>query len=212
MAKFAYKLRDRVAKIQNHVASVGAKVELRRRVLDAVGRDARVFDAFAGAGEMYKAVWCEAAGYAGCDKRWYRDERLCWVADNRRVLRTVDLSAYSIFDLDAWGSPWEQALIVAARRRVEPGERIGVVLTEGSGLTMSAGSLPHALAAVAGMSPKVAGTARLRDEIVDRAVAGLAKRMGCKVCHRWQAKGKTGARMTYIALVLVGCSPSGGKS
>src|SRR5690554_6431354 len=119
MAKFADKLGNKIAKVQNHAASVGAKVILRRRVLDAVGRDARVFDAFAGAGEMYQAIWCEAAGYAGCDQRWYRDERLCWVADNRRVLRTVDLSAYSIFDLDACGSPWEQAVIVAARRKVE---------------------------------------------------------------------------------------------
>lgn len=204
MAAFGKQLGARVAKVQNHAGASSAKIEIRRRVLDAIGADALVFDAFAGAGMMYRAVWFSAAGYAGCDQRWYRDERLCWAADNRRVLRSIDLAPYTIFDLDAWGSPWEQALIVAARRTVAPGERIGVVLTEGSGLKMRQGHLPKALAQIAGLGMHVAGTARLREEIVSRAVVGLAKKMACRAVQRWQAKSATGSAMTYIGLVLEG--------
>src|SRR5262252_2796473 len=87
-----------------------AKIEIRRNLLAAI-KPARVFDAFAGAGELHDAVWCEAAEYVGCDEKWFRDHRLMYVADNRRVLRAVDLTAFNIFDLDAYGSPWEQALI-----------------------------------------------------------------------------------------------------
>jgi hypothetical protein len=65
---------------------------------------------------MWTHVWREAAGYVGCDLKWFADERCCYVADNRRVLRCADLSSFTCFDLDAYGSPWEQALIVAARR------------------------------------------------------------------------------------------------
>ena len=63
---------------------------------------ASVFDAFAGEGQMFKAVWCQAARYVGCDKdAWYpQDERMAFAkCDNRRVLRAVDLRGYNIFDL-----------------------------------------------------------------------------------------------------------------
>jgi hypothetical protein len=42
-------------------------------------------------------------------------------ADNTRVLRAIDLSRFSIFDFDAYGSPWVQAVILADRRRVARG-------------------------------------------------------------------------------------------
>jgi hypothetical protein len=34
-------------------------------------------------------------------------------ADNRRVMRTVDLALFSIFDLGSFGLPWVQAIIIA---------------------------------------------------------------------------------------------------
>ena len=65
---------------------------------------------------MWREVWHEAAAYVGCDLKWYRDERLAYVADNRRVLRAIDLKPFNVFDFDAWGAPWEQVLILIARR------------------------------------------------------------------------------------------------
>ena len=88
-----------------------------------------MFDAFAGEGVLFRQVWHRAVSYVGCDLKWYRDERLMFVADNHRVMRAIDLSAFNVFDIDSWGSPWDQVLILAARRPLAAGERLGLVLT-----------------------------------------------------------------------------------
>ena len=95
---------------------------------------------------MWREVWHAAAGYVGCDLKWYRDERLAYVADNRRVLRAIDLAPFNVFDFDAWGAPWEQVLILIARRPLLPGERIGLVLTEGSAFNLKLNGISGGLA------------------------------------------------------------------
>lgn len=192
-------------KTDTHEAGRGAKVELRRRLLSEVGQErAVVFDAFAGSGEMYREVWSAAAGYVGCDLRMFRDGRRAFVADNRRVLRAVDLATFNVFDLDAYGSPWEQALIIAARRKVAADERIAIALTEGSGLKLKTGGIPDALRILCGVKGKPAGLARHQDELIGAAIAGFARRLNCGVERRWEAARGGGAAMHYIGLVLVG--------
>lgn len=203
MGRFSADLKG-VKKVRNHPEGRDAKIEIRAKVLEAIGADARVFDGFAGSGEMYRAVWHRAAGYVGCDLEWMRDERVAFAADNRRVLRSIDLSPFSIFDLDAFGSPWEQAIIVAARRKVQPGERVALVLTDGSGLTMKQGGLPGAIVELTGLRNRMPGLARWQDDVIDRALAGLTGRMGCRVEKRWQAERKAGVAMRYIGLVMRG--------
>ena len=94
----------RYSKKDNSKAAEAAKIRIRECVLAAIGaQTASVFDAFAGEGQMFKAVWCQAARYVGCDKdAWYpQDERMAFAkCENRRVLRAVDLRGYNIFDLD----------------------------------------------------------------------------------------------------------------
>jgi hypothetical protein len=194
----------RVGQIKNAHASKPAKIEIRRHVLDAIGREAAVFDAFAGTGEMFRSIWHEARAYVGCDLEWHRDGRLAYVCDNRRVMRCIDLAPFALFDLDAHGSPWEQATILAARRPVAVGERVGIVLTEGSGLNLKTGKLGNALGQLVGMTVRLDGMMRWQDEILTRAIEGLARRMRCDVEARWQAKGKTGAAVLYAGVVLRG--------
>lgn len=194
-------------KADNAERGLSAKVDIRRRVLEAVtpGK-AVVFDAFAGRGVMWSHVWKDAAGYVGCDERdWFRDERCCFVADNRRVLRAIDLAPFTVFDLDAYGSPWEQALIIAARRRVAKGERLGLIITEGTSLHTRFSSLPHALRQAAGLNPAVAdGAGRLHDELIARALLGVVRRLRCTVVRQWRAASTTGAQVRYIGTVLEG--------
>jgi hypothetical protein len=187
-------------------AARATKIDVRRRVLAAIGAaDARVFDAFAASGEMHKAVWHEAAEYVGCDLNWTSDDRLAYVADNRRVMRCIDLAAFNIFDFDAFGSPWEQAVILAARRKVAPGERIGVVVTDGSSLNMALGGMPAALRELGGFIGVPAGTVRSHGEIMDRTIKGLCRRMGAGLVHRWEnANVSATSRLRYVALVLEG--------
>jgi hypothetical protein len=192
------------AKTDNNPAALKAKIDIRRRILEAIGRPAAVFDAFAGAGEMHRAVWKHADRYVGCDLKWQRDGREMFCADNRRVMRAIELKRFNVFDLDAYGSPWEQAIIIADRRGVEAGELIGIALTEGAGLSYKANVIPHAIGALTGLKPGIVGVGRSQDNVIDRAIRGLAARMRCKVERRWQAAGRTGASMRYIGLLLRG--------
>jgi hypothetical protein len=201
MGRFAKSLTGK--KIFNHREGFGAKVEIRANVLSEIGK-ANVFDAFAGPGEMYRAVWRGADSYVGCDLTWYGDDRIAFVADNRRVLRCIDLSAFNVFDLDSFGSPWEQAIIVAARRKVVVGERIGMILTEGSGLKLKMGQPPAALAELCKLRGRIAGLIRGKHELIDKAIGSLAARMNCSIMRRWQADREARASVSYIGLVLCG--------
>jgi hypothetical protein len=183
----------------------GAKVDIRKRVVAALGRDAYVFDAFAGNGVMFDSVWKDAEYYVGCDLKWERGTgRSLFVGDNRRVMRTIDLGKFNVFDLDAYGFPWEQALIIADRRPVKPGETIGLVLTEGGGIAYKANSVPHAVSILAKIRHGAVGLGRRREDIVDRCLKGLARRMRCTIEKRWQATGKSGATLLYVGVVLRG--------
>lgn len=191
-------------KVENDTRGWRAKVEIRQHVLDAIGAaHATVFDAFAGPGLMHTEVWSKAARYVGCDERWYADARCCYVADNRRVLRCIDLRPFTCFDFDAYGSPWEQLLILAARRPLTPGERIGLVFTEGSSLATRQNGLPHAMRQAAGLTKAAdRGTGRIHDEMIARALHRVVARMQARVVRQWQALGASAAKMRYVGLVL----------
>jgi hypothetical protein len=195
-------------KVDNAKRGKSAKVALRQMVADAIEGPLHVFEAFAGTGELYRAVWQHrAASYAGCDLRYFRDGRRVFVADNRRVLRAIDLAAFNVFDLDAYGSPWEQALIIAARRTLKPGERIGIVVTEGNGLNYKNGVVPHAVSELIGlrhaMTPGRALNGR-RAEIQERIWQALAARLGATLERLWRAQGVSGQSVSYMGAVLRG--------
>jgi hypothetical protein len=191
-------------KTDNNPQAFRAKVAIRKSVLDTVGSAAAVFDAFAGSGEMYSAIWKDANAYTGCYQKPQRDGRLMFCADNRRVMRAIDLSKFNVFDLDSYGSPLVQAIIIADRRRVAPGELFGLVLTEGAGFAYKSNIMPEAIAILTGLRTGIVGLSKKQDAVIDKAIAGLACRMNCTIDKRWQAEGKTGAAMRYIGLVLKG--------
>jgi hypothetical protein len=194
----------RYGKRDNSKPAEKAKAIIRANVLEAIGPDsAYVFDAFAGEGAMYRAVWKDAAGYVGCDKQWYsEDPRAAFVCDNRRALRAVDLMPYTVFDLDAHGSPWEQLAIIAARRPLSVGERVGVVMTEGLGLKMNMGGLSYAMAKLPGVKTRMPGMGAARDQLIERALRRVCIMMHASIERRWQAQGNKGSRVSYIGLVL----------
>ena len=179
------------------------KVEIRQHVLTAL-TPARcaVFDAFAGKGEMYRTVWKHAASYVGCDEEWHNDERCCFVADNRRVMRAIDLTPFSCFDFDAYGSPWDQLTILAARRALRPGERLGLVLTEGTWLKTRAKDPVRGLREALPSKLVTPIPYSVHDELIARALRRLVRRMGGRVARVWMAIGSTGAKVRYIGVVV----------
>lgn len=195
------------AQTDNNPQAYKAKIDIRKRVFEAVAASSEavsVFDAFAGSGEMFTGAWHEADKYVGCGLKYQADKRLMFAADNRRVMRAIDLRQFNVFDLDAYGSPWEQAMIIADRRPVKAGEVLGLAITEGAGLSYKSNVLPHAVRVLTGLRPGIVGLGRKQDDLIHRTIVGLAQRMRCSVEKRWQAEGRTGASMRYIGLVLKG--------
>lgn len=200
------RLRDKlqhVKKANTTPAASAAKAAIRRNVLQEIGPEAaHVFDAYAGSGEMYRLVWREAASYVGCDKEYYPDDRLAYVVDNVRLMRAIDLYPFNIFDFDAHGSPWEQIYIMAVRRRLRPGESLGIVITEGQGMKFKLGGMSRPLAVMSGMRHFMPGLASAQPEVIDRALNRLASMMDGSWTRRWEAVGKGGSTIRYIGLVL----------
>lgn len=198
----------RLTKVDSGERAVAAKIDIRRRVFDAVKEagPVAVLDVFAGGGEMHRAIWREADRYVGCDKRYFPDDcRELFAADNRRVLRAIDLADFNLFDLDAHGSPWHQATIVADRRKLKADERVGFVFTEGDGLSYKANNVAHAVTHLIGLrAANQVGLIKRRQDVLALIVGALAKRMGGRIAQRWQAMGKTGAAVAYLGVVLEG--------
>lgn len=190
---------------ENTRRSFSAKVELRCYVLAHV-RPARVLDAFCGYGLMYREAWNRADNYTGCDSRsWGMDEAPRYVCDNRRLLRCLDLSGFNLFDFDAFGSPWEQVIILAKRRKWISGETGGLVVTDGSTLKTRWGELPRALAMLIGSEKtKMGATTSGAVEIRRIALKGFAKMANVKIVKQWEAIGPPPACLYYASVVFEG--------
>lgn len=203
--KFSETLLAKPKKTAHKPIALAAKIEIRQLILADIGAEGPVgvFDAFAGDGQMFKSVWHEAASYCGCDLEFYRDGPMAYVADNRRLLRNIDLTPWNLFDLDAWGSPWEQLAIIADRRRHRPGELVGVTITEGTALKVKLGTIPKALATLANVHGPVEGGIRYQGELISKAIAAIARRMNAKVGRRLEADVTGGgSAVQYIGLTF----------
>jgi hypothetical protein len=187
---------------------LSAKVQMRERILEEIA-PARVLDLFCGHRELWRQVWNRAAEYAGCDASpWALGEAPRYACDNRRLLRCLDLQRFNVFDLDAFGSPWEQLILVAARRKWSKGERGAVAITDGSTLKTRWGDLPFAMRDLCGLSgAKIAATMVGSEDLRRLAVAGFVRRAGVRLTRQWEAIGPQPARLYYAALCFVGIGP-----
>jgi len=197
-------------KSDNNPQAHDAKVKLRELVMAQIPVP-KVFDAFAGSGAMYSAVWRKAQSYTGCDQKPQSDERLMFCCDNRRVLRAIDLAPFNVFDLDAYGFPWEQAIIIAARRPIASGELIGFCFTEAGGIMYKSNGVPNAVTMLAGIKAGSVGLGRARHQLFEKTLAGFLKMTQCDVVKRWQAVAKltangkaSGNQTIYCGVVLRG--------
>jgi hypothetical protein len=121
----------------------GEKIAIRRRLLGAIGSPS-VLECFAGEGKIWQELYRDLP-YLGLDLKAISDERPLVRMDNRQYLRSADLSPFNFFDLDAYGSPWHQFLIVLHRRLIQPGEKIAVALTDGLDFKMRMSGLPDGM-------------------------------------------------------------------
>ncbi len=204
-------------KTQSSLSALGAKIALRKLALDYIGAgQASVLDLFSGDGEMHRAAWYRAANYAGCDLEWRRDGRLVWVCDNERLLRSINLEAFNIFDVDAFGEPWRQLYLLACRRKITVGEKVAVVVTVSMGKQMiskiprpgKGSGLDQSLCRLAGINRDTVGTFNDRLSLLARVAKGMGEKMSAGVDNIKVATKDTGSPMVYATLPFVGVKES----
>jgi hypothetical protein len=205
---------DKLDKRDNHPAALKAKVDLRLRVAAEIEKP-RVLDLFCGRGEMYRAAWRDVAiEYVGCDSRpWLPTDPPRFVADNRRLLRSLDIGRFNIFDLDAYGAPWEQLELLAHWRQWNVGERGGLVVTDGGIAYGRFGGMPKALARLVGSEKSgrkttVASLEGARNNH-DLGIQAWAKKSRVEIIKKWTASipstGRYGtANCSYEGFVFEG--------
>lgn len=184
----------------------GEKIVIRKRLLAALPSP-NVLECFAGSGKIHAECYRDIP-YLGLDLKPIRDGRNLLAVDNRKFLRMSDLSAWNFFDLDAYGSPWHQFLIVLKRRIVHPGDSIAMALTDGLAFKMRMSDLPHGMKPYLGIPfrMKIPCLARHQEYITRLFVARAVKAAGLTVTMSLQAENPRG-NMKYYGLVLTKKSP-----
>lgn len=179
----------------------GEKLAIRRQLLERI-ESPSVLECFAGEGRMWRQLY-QGLPYLGLDLKAIDDNRTLLRIDNRKFLRSADLSAYNFFDLDAYGSPWHQFLIVLSRRTLRAEERIALALTDGLDFKMRMSSLPAGMRSVlnlpAGMDVPCLN---LHHEfIAKRTIAATCGRLSLKIEYAVAGKNPRG-NMLYIGLII----------
>lgn len=187
--------------VKTNNAKTTAKKEIRDGVLDLFERS-HVLEVFCGAGDMYKSVWSRADTYKGIDKVKYFDCRDTICGDAMKAVSTIDLTEFNIFDIDAYGSPYE-ILSCIINRIDKKHDKYGFVITDGVSMDLRLGRICAGIRVLTGINHHIVKNASfMHDELIGDIIKSVCKEIGGDVTHFKIAKGKTGAAMRYYAFVI----------
>lgn len=187
--------------VKTNNAKTSAKRTIREQVLNEIKKPS-VLEVFCGAGEMYNDVWHKADNYTGIDKVKQFDDRHTICGDARKALRVVDLEQYNIFDIDAYGSPYEVLLDILPRVS-RNFDRVGFVLTDGIAMDLKLGRISKGIRSLTGINGHIAKRAHvIHDDLIAKVIDRVCRDLGCKRHMVKMATGKTGSQMKYYGFVV----------
>lgn len=186
----------------NSAEGVQAKQSIRETALTSV-QSPRVLEVFCGpSGEMHRRVWHKADHYTGVDLVWnLGDKRRRIAGDAMMALRGLDLQDFNVFDVDAFGAPWCEVAVIAARRKWATGERGAVVITDGSwraARTGSRGQWWRQMRRIANAPDIPADDLEGWVAVQKAALAGIPATMGCRTTRAISANPKTGKGASFM--------------
>lgn len=183
-------------------AKTQAKRDIREFTLHNI-RSAHVLEVYCGGGEMYRDIWREADSYTGVDNKKYFDERHTICGDAEKVVSAIDLGSFNVFDIDAYGSPYEVLDIITNRIRASEHKKIGFVITDGIEMDLKLGRICKGLRLLTGINMHIVKRAHvIHDDLISSVIARVSERLQMKVDAVKIARGKTGASMRYYAFLL----------
>ena len=160
-----------------------------------------VLEVFCGSGEMYDLVWHRAEKYKGVDRKKFFDARDTVCGDALKAVSSIDLSGFNIFDVDAYGSPYDVLKILIDRiSRNKKEKEYGFVLTDGVSMDLRLGRICKGLQYFTGINFHVFKRADfMHDVFISDVILKIEKELSGVASDFIIAHGKTGAAMRYYA-------------
>ena len=179
---------------------LSSKIRIRKDMIKEI-ENKIVLDCFAGLGDIYKQCYANCE-YTGLDRRIISKyhENLIEI-DNIKFLRSENLDKFTIFDLDAFGTPWHQFGIILHRRTSE--QAFLIFCTDGILLKAKFSELPKGLKKYANIPKelKIPCLNRHMDFIRKLYIAEICKLTGHKII-RCKASTNQSKTMRYIGLEI----------
>lgn len=156
---------------------------------------------------MHKEAYGGTDNYLGLDTEQFRNDRATLVCDNRRYLRMADLDEFDLFDLDAYGSPFEQFAIICTRLQWTRAKTIGFVLTDGTGMNSRFNAMNRQFLNWIGAKTHLGGKVQMthrEDFIVAALIKGAEVARGTvqNIMVAYKDGGKSGSDMRYIGFTI----------
>jgi len=186
--------------------SIVDKVKVRHHVLEHLGiENPRILDCFCAKGEMWREAYSSTENYIGLDLERFHDARDTLICDNTRFLRQADLDQFDVFDLDAYGSPFECLAIIAHRLKWSRTKRVGIVLTDGTGMNSKLNAMNREFLGWIGAKTHMKTKVQMnnRENFIVAGMMRAAALADAKIENVLVAyKDKGGASMRYIGYIM----------
>lgn len=182
-------------------AKTDAKKKIRLKILNSISSPS-VLEVYCGSGDMYYDVWSKADNYLGIDKNKYFDKRATICGDAIKAVSTIDLSEFNIFDIDAYGSPYD-VLKIIMQRIPKNKNKYGFVITDGISMDLRLGRICKGVRYFTGIDFHVAKRAAiLHDEFIKDTISYIERELNGVSSDFIIANGRTGAAMKYYAFTI----------
>lgn len=182
-------------------AKITAKKKIREFILSKVEKTS-VLEVFCGAGDMYRDVWHQADSYTGIDKRKFFDKRNTLCGDAEKVLSVIDIDCFNVFDIDAYGSPYD-CLDLILKRYAGNHKEVAFIITDGVAMDLRMGRICKGIRNIIGIDSHILKKANLiQEELIIKIIENIELKLNGRVFFKKFAKGKTGAAMKYYAIIV----------
>jgi len=110
-----------------------ATLDIRENVLKNIGKEVHLLEPFAGDGQIYnKCYKGRVESAVGIEKSEITPDcgRKIYRGNYSKLLRTMDVSKFNVFDIDSYHSPWYPFWTICNRLNRSEFDKIGFVLIE----------------------------------------------------------------------------------
>ena len=190
--------------VKTNNAKNKSKIQIRENVLSLFKNERNVLEVFCGDGKMYRDVWKKGDKYTGIDIVEFNDERETIQGDSKEVLNSLDIDRYNIFDIDAYGSPYEELSIILKKLDRNKYNEYAFIITDGLGIDLKMGNIAHSLRSILDIkSSKIKNAHKLHEVFIQKIVDKLIKNFNnIKETKFYHTKGITGANMRYYSIYI----------